>query len=521
MSLERASSDNLKLLFLEQIVTVWKRKWLVLAVAWLTCLVGWTAVMLIPQRFESNARAFIDVNGLLTPLLKGLIVNTAPAESEGYLRQTLLSRPNLEQVTVIANLAPPNASDIERQQLVDGLAAHMKVTTDGENLVSISYSDSNPLVAKNVVDALLTIFAEKAATSSRAEMDKAQRFLNGQVAQYGTHLRDAEHRRAEFRKKYAPFFTETGVARPEIMEQQLKQLNQQYEDAVTTRNALAAQLKQVPALLSIGAAPTVSSSGEIVAASPEVRLAQAKRHLADLRLLYTDRHPDVNEAQRTVSDLQAELGAKEKAGGTAAGKTQISNPTYEQLRLKLVDAQTVIPTLKARLEKATAEDARVKALSAELPEVQAKSQDIDRDYEVLKQQYDELVKRRESANLSQAADDRADRTQFRIIDPPQIPLSPSFPNRMLLLSFATLVGLVAGIAAPILLARFHPTYGTTERLREFGLPVIGAVTYAPRGEVASGVQIMSGRFFAAATASLIVGYAAVMIFATNLKSLLR
>src|SRR6185437_14924527 len=125
-----------------------------------------------------------------------------------------------------------------------------------------------------------------------------------------------------------------------------------------------------------------------------------------------------------------------------AGKTQISNPTYEQLRLKLVDAQTVIPTLKGRLEKATSEYARVKALSAQLPEIQAKSQDMDRDYEVLKQQYDELVKRREAANLSQAADDRADRTQFRIVDPPQVPLAPSFPNRMLLLSFATLVGLV-------------------------------------------------------------------------------
>ncbi len=518
MTLERKSSDNLKLLVLEQIVTVWKRKWLALAVAWVTCLAGWAGVVLIPQRFESDARAFIDVNGLLTPLLKGLIVNTTPAESESYLRQTLLSRPNLEQVIVMANLAPSSMSSIRRQQLVDDLAAHMKVTTDGQNLVSVSYSDSSPLVAKNVVDALMTIFAEKAASSSRAEMDRARQFLSGQIAQYGKQLREAEHRRADFRTKYAPFFTDSGVARPEIMEHQLKQLNQQYEDAVTTRNALAAELRQVPALLSVGAAPSIASSGEIVAASPEVRLAQAKRHLADLRLLYTNRHPDVVAAGKTVSDLQGELTAKQKSGEGAAGKTQISNPTYEQLRLKLVDAQTVIPTLKARLEQGRAESARVKALSAQLPEVQAKSQDLDRDYEVLKQQYDELVKRRESANLSQAADDRADRTQFRLVDPPQVPLSPSFPNRMLLLSLVALAGLGAGIIFPILLTRLHPTFGTAAGLREFGLPVIGAVTLVPHGGKTQGRWTASSGLFAAGTASLCVAYAAVVLFATSQKS---
>src|ERR1041385_2388679 len=97
-------SHNLKKLVLEEAVTVWKHRWLVLLVAWVVCIGGWVGVMLIPQRFESNARAFVDVNGLLTPLLNGLIVNTTSSESERYLRQTLLSRPNLEQVIVLANL---------------------------------------------------------------------------------------------------------------------------------------------------------------------------------------------------------------------------------------------------------------------------------------------------------------------------------------------------------------------------------------------------------------------------------
>ncbi|HEX4081220.1 MAG TPA: XrtA system polysaccharide chain length determinant [Rhizomicrobium sp.] len=505
-----AASDNrtesLRTLVLEQAITVWKRKWLVLAVTWLVCIAGWAGVMFVPQRFESDARAFLDVNGILTPLLKGLVVDTSPAESEGYLRQTLLSRPNLDQVIVLANLGGAAMTAVQHEELVSALAGDIKVTTDGNNLVSISYVNRDPRVAKNVVDALLTIFAEKAADSSRAEMDKARAFLNGQIAQYEVQLRTAEQQRAAFRKKYANYFTDSGVARPDVLQQQVVQLGQQYADAVATRNAIAAQMAQVPQLLSVTSAPTVSNSGQIVVASPETRLAQAKRNLADLRLLYTDKHPDVIAAKRSVAELQADVDAEKKTGGTNEGKTQISNPAYEQLRLKLVDAQTILPTLKNRLDTAMSDYNRAKALSGNLPEIEAKSQDIDRDYDVVKANYDELVKRRESANLSQAADDRADRTQFRIVDPPEVPLFPAFPNRAVLFTFATLLGLAAGIAAPLGLAQIHPTFGSPARLRELGLPVIGAVTFVRAARHAGIFARAAGGLFVTGLAGVLLVY---------------
>ena len=515
MAVTNSPTESLKSVFLEQIITVWNRKWLALLVAWIVCVVGWAAVMSIPQRFESNARAFVDVDGLLTPLLKGLIVNTTPAESESYLRQTLLSRPNLEQVIVLANLGGGSLTGLQREELVGALAADIKVTTEGDNLVSIAYSNSSPTVARDVVDALLTIFAEKAANSSRAEMDKARSFLTSQIQQYEVQLRAAEQRRAAFRKQYAAFFNDTGVARPEVLQQQLAQLQQQYEDALTTRSALNAQLRQIPQLLSVASAPTVANSGQIVAASPEVRLAQAKRHLADLKLVDTDKHPDVIAETRTVGDLQAEVDAEQKNGGSAEGKNQISNPAYEQLRLKLVDIDTVIPTLKGRLDKATIDYSRAKSLGAQIPDIEAKSQDIDRDYEVIKQNYDELVKRRESANLSQAADDRADRTQFRVIDPPQVPIFPAFPDRFLLFSLVVVVGVGAGLASPIGLSRIHPTYASVTRLRTFGLPVLGAITYVPGPGTGSLGQRFSFALFMAASAGLFVTYAGILLFASH------
>jgi polysaccharide chain length determinant protein (PEP-CTERM system associated) len=361
----------------------------------------------------------------------------------------------------------------------------------------------------------LTIFAEKAASSSRVEMDRAKAFLDEQIAQYEAQLRTAEQRRAAFRKKYAIYFTDSGVAHPEAMEQQVARLREQYQDAMVTRNAVATQMAQVPQLLSVAAPPSVSNSGQIVVASPETRLAQAKRELADLKLRYTDRHPDVIAAKRSVAELQSDVDAARKAGGTNEGKTQISNPAYAQLRLKLVDAEAILPALKDRLDKAAAALNQAKSLSAQIPDIEAKSQDIDRDYEIVKANHDELVKRREATNLSQAADDRADRTQFRIVDPPQIPVFPSFPNRVLLFSLVTLLGIGAGIATPIALARVHPTFGSPARLRELGLPVIGAITLAPRIQ-RTGLARAANGMFAASAAVLFIVYAGLLVGATGI-----
>jgi len=503
-------------ILLEHAITIWRGRWIALLVAWIACTAAWAGVELIPQRFESDARAYVDVNGLLGPLLKGLVVETTPAVSEDYLRETLLSRPNLDQVILLARLDGPAApTNIRHEELIRELATDIKVTTDGNNLVSIGYVNRNPVVARNVVTALLTIFAEKAANSSRLEMDRARTFLSGQIGQYEVELRNAEQRKAAFRKKYANYFTDSGVARPEVLEQQLTQLRQQYDDAVATRNAIAAQLAEVPQLLSVAAAPAVSNTGQIVVASPETRLAQAKRNLADLRITYTDNHPDVIAAKQAVAQLQADVDAQKGGRKSSEGMTEISNPAYEQLRLKLVDAQTILPSLKDRLDKVSADYARAKSLSGDLPEVEAKSQDVDRDYDVIKANYDELVKRRESVNLSQAADDRADHTRFRIVDPPMVPIFPAFPNRVILLSLATIFGLAAGFAAPILLAQIRPTFASSARLRELGLPVVGVITYVRSAEPINMLGRVGGGVFVSATASLLVVYAGLLLVAAG------
>ena len=83
--------DSLKLLLYRHIRGVWRHRWLALTAAWLICGMGWAAVWLIPNQYQSNARLYVDADAVLTPLLRGLAADSAPGGQLELLQRTLLS----------------------------------------------------------------------------------------------------------------------------------------------------------------------------------------------------------------------------------------------------------------------------------------------------------------------------------------------------------------------------------------------------------------------------------------------
>jgi uncharacterized protein involved in exopolysaccharide biosynthesis len=97
--------DSLRILVQQYLRAAWRRRWMGVAVAWLICGVGWVGVYMIPNQFESSARLFVDADAILTPLLRGLAADTAPATQLEILQRTLLSRPNMEKLISKTDLA--------------------------------------------------------------------------------------------------------------------------------------------------------------------------------------------------------------------------------------------------------------------------------------------------------------------------------------------------------------------------------------------------------------------------------
>ena len=145
--------------------------------------------------------------------------------------------------------------------------------------------------------------------------------------------------------------------------------------------------------------------------------------------------------------------------------------------LSLAESEANVAALQARAAEYERRYAELRAAAGKVPEVEAEYTQLNRDYAVTKQNYEALVARRESAQLSGDMDSNAGVMDFRIIDPARVPLSPSFPNRPLLSSAVLLAGILGGIALAFVLSQVRPTFADRRSLREAtGLPILGTVT---------------------------------------------
>ena len=120
---------------------------------------------------------------------------------------------------------------------------------------------------------------------------------------------------------------------------------------------------------------------------------------------------------------------------------------------------------------------RLRGQSQQVPEIEAQLSQLNRDYEVNRENYQRLVERRESAKLSGEVSSATDMLTFRVVDPPTAPALPSGPNRLQLFSLVFVAALAAGLAGAVLLSQMRPTFLSQAALREAtGLPILGSVS---------------------------------------------
>jgi polysaccharide chain length determinant protein (PEP-CTERM system associated) len=456
----------------------WRHRWKALAVAWLVCLAGWVGVSLIPDRYQSSVRLYADADLVLSQLLRGITIESSAVSQVALLQRTLVSRPNLERVIARTDLDMRVTSVAAREKLLKELESDIRITGQTANLFTISYSDPDPRLARDVVQALLNLFVEQATSNDRQQMENARAFIAQQIAAYETQLREAERRRAEFRVRYLELLPNDalgGLTQLEQSRAQIQQMNNTLADTKQRRDLLKQQLD---------ATPQTVSTAELAAATRgtgvDPRVLEAEAQLRELRMTFTEQHPAVITARNRLAEIRAEAKARpaEPAESAAATAPRVPNPLYEQLKLRLVDADAGISALERRLREEQTTADRLQAMARGAPQLQAESLNLDRDYNVLRGNYENLLARRESIQIAGAARAGAERVRLDVIDPPTLPTEPVSPNRPLLYSAVLLVGLGAGAALAVLLTLLDRGFYTLGDLRRLGLPVLGGISSA-------------------------------------------
>ena len=471
---------------------IWNRRWYMLAVAWLVSGAGWTAVASLPDRYESSARIYVDMDTMLGPLMKGLAVEMNLFQQIDIMRRTLLSRPNLEKIILMTDLDLTVKNDEEREQLIDAMTAKIDVVQQGRNLFQISYVDEERGLTKRVVQSVMQIFVEGNLGASRKDMETTRRFLEGQISSYERQLVEDETRLAKFKRQNMGLLPGDGNYYQTMQEMRKKYADTQAQvgEAMMIRDELRDQIKEVPKFLEVAqdaAFTGAASSGP--ESDLQVRILELQKTTDTLLSHYTEQHPDVISAKRRLGALQKQLEEEiaVNAGGPIAGpdgellagpgKRLVSNPVYEQVKLQLVQQEGVIAALNNRVNQGRKDVEKWAGLAKLVPQVEAQLAQLNRDYEIVKKGYEEIRQRQESAKLAGELETKAQKVQFRIIDPPKLPVKPSGPNRPMLFIGVLGAGIAAGIAFAFLLSQVNTTFTSIQRLRStFTLPVLGRIS---------------------------------------------
>ena len=194
---------HLQTLIRKQLTAAWRYRWPAILFSWAVCAAGWVMVYMIPNQYESSARMYVDADVVLTPLLRGLAVDSSLPAQVDLLQRTLLSRPNLEKLISRTDLELQLKGPNDRQALVEALGNDIRIVPQTRNLFTITYRSRSAKLAYDVVRNMLNTFVESKSGNNRTDLDNASRFLQDQLATYETQLRAAERARAEFRVKYA------------------------------------------------------------------------------------------------------------------------------------------------------------------------------------------------------------------------------------------------------------------------------------------------------------------------------
>lgn len=462
---------------LTQVRRAWRYRWHAAAFSWIFCVVGWLGVAMVPSRYQATARVRVDTQGILGPLLKGLAVQPDRDQQLALMTRTLLSRPNLERVAATTpELDVGQGTPKEREDAVSNLANAIKLqSTDRNNLYTFTYSDKSPIAAKAVVESLLKMLISSIAGERRRDTDQAQGFLTEQLGEYDKKLAQAEARLSDFKRKNPEFLPGRDYfSRLSDAETALSAAELELKEAEKRRDALRKQVAEDSEVEP--GTPAVSVDPQL-----DLRIQELRRSLDSLRLSLTEEHPDVVSArtalERMEQQQQLDRATARKAGGRVRPRPEIQNlDGFQRLQLAKAEAEGTVASLQARVAEYQRRYTKIKAAVGRMPEIEAEFAGLNREYEANKKNFQELLARRDSVQISEDANTQPGLEAFRVVDPPRVPQAPS-PSPLLMASVVLLGGLAGGIAVAFLIAHMRPTFSDARTLREAtGLSVLGTVS---------------------------------------------
>ncbi len=395
------------------------------------------------------------------------------------LKEQILSRSRLEPIIDRLGLYKKTIGNLSMEDKVELLSKSIEVKTlrpEDYNRVPtgfyITASADNAQTAQQVCTEILSLFMAENLKVRQQRAEGTTEFLAAQLDESKRTLDEHDAKLADFKKRYLgklptdeqrnlEMLTATRT-QLEAVTQDLGQLQQQ---KIIQESMLSQQLNSRKAV-------------QLGAANPsdlQVELTTLQAQLASLRSRYTDDHPDVQKAKAQIAILQKQLKTSKVATELLPLKddTVVDTPEVRQTRVSLRLTEESIRSKRAEQSRIEQQANSLQSSLQMSPAVEEQYKALTRDYESALQFYNDLLNKKTQSEMATDLERRQEGEQFDVMDAPDLPAKPSFPNRLKFALTGLAAGFALGVGLALIIERQEDFIRTEEDvIRVLGLPVL-------------------------------------------------
>jgi len=428
-----------------------------------TCLfgaAGFTATLVLPKKFKSTTVVLVEQPTVPTDIVKP-VVNDDLNHRLSSMSEQVLSRSRLQPIIQKLNLFAGERNPAKQEDVVDRLRKAIDVElmqpmSGSENRqppgfhVSVTFDD--PHLAQQICTEITSMFMEQNVKSRERKSVATTDFLSQQLDEAKAKLDEQDSKLAEFKRKNIgslPEEEQTNLSLLNGLNSQLDATNQGISRAQQEKVATETMLSSQEAIWK-----ATQTTGQLNPETQEQQLATLQDQLTILLSKYTPEHPDVIKLKSQIEELKKKL-AVDPGSKAVSGSTQVNlhEPSQiQQLKAKLKQDELNIVDLTKRQNQIQEQIRILQSRVQASPMVEQQFKELTRNYQTALDFYNDLLRKQANSAMATDLEHQQESETFRVLDPPSLPESPSFPKPLMFIGGGLGGGLALGLGIMYLLA---------------------------------------------------------------------
>ncbi len=433
-----------------------RRWWVILLPMILFSLVGIAVTFFIEPQYISQTLVLIEQQKVPEDYVRPVVAEDLNSRLAS-MQEQILSRSRLQPIIERFNLY--GSSHMGMDARIDKVRKDITIRpiqseiarTNGLPGFFIAFRSNDPHTAQSVCSEITSLFLSQNLQDRARSAEGTTDFLKSQLDEAKRNLDAQDDKLAEFQRTYLgnlPGDENTSMNMLMSLNTQLDATTQAIarmeQDKSYGESLLAQQVREYK---------NPQQHDKPQAQQSELQRLQAEE--ADLSARYTSDYPDVVAVHRKIKELQDEIAKAPAPAPTptpAPTAVNDSEPmSIQQLRAQLRNLDLQISQKKHDQGRLQQQIGMYQSHLQSSPGIQEQYKALTRDYQTAQQFYDDLRRKLTQSQVATDLERRQQGEQFKVMDAPNLPEAPTFPNRMVFLAGGGFAGAFIGLLITALL----------------------------------------------------------------------